>query len=167
MQPREHSLELGGMANSGAATTRCARLFVGSRVGNSILQAWVGDVRVVAQGAIPLTDAELREHIAEAVRWEQQVRCVLVEVQRGGVLSPRDRVALGNAGLLAKPTAVLVDSLLTRSILTAVSWLGGSMAAFAPQELDEASNHLQIDQAQRPAIARALGALRPRLAKPA
>ena len=60
--------------------------------------------------------------------WEPRVRCVLVDVVTGGSLTPRDRVALAKAKLLAKPSAVLVESRLTRSILTAVSWLGGNMA---------------------------------------
>ena len=134
---------------------------------NSIFQSLVGDVRVTVLGAIPLTDPELKEHIAEALRWEPQVRCVLVDVQASGTLSPRDRVALSNAGLLVKPTAVMVDSKLTRSILTAVSWLGGNMAAFAPGALDDACDHLRIDAGQRMTIARTLHALRPRLSKPA
>ena len=136
-------------------------------VGNSIFQSLVGDVRVTVLGAIPLTEAELKDHIAEAVQWESQVRCVLVDVQPGGALSPRDRVSLSNAGLLVKPTAVMVDSKLTRSILTAVSWLGGNMAAFAPGALDDACDHLNIDASQRMTIARTLHSLRPRLKKPA
>lgn len=133
---------------------------------SSIAQLLVGDVRVAVMSAMPLTEAALREHIAEAVTWEPQVRCVLVEVQPGGVLSPRDRVALGKAGLLAKPTAVLVESRMTRSILTAVSWLGGKMEAFAPTGLEEACDHLKIDRSQRGAITRALATLRQRLTKP-
>ena len=97
----------------------------------------------------------------------RQVRCVIVEVQPGGALSPRDRVALASAGLLAKPTAVLVDSRLTRSILTAVSWLGSDMAAFAPSSLSEACAHLHIDPTQHRPIERTLASLRVRLLRSA
>ena len=133
----------------------------------SIVQALAGDVRVAVLAAAPLSRGELEEHIAEALRWEPQVRCVVVEVQAGGALSARDRVALASAGLLVKPSAILVDSRLTRSILTAVAWLGGDMAAFAPSALSEACAHLRIDPSQRGAIERTLVSLRARLARSA
>ena len=123
----------------------------------------MGDVRVVALGATPLTSSELSAHIAEAAQWRSTVRCVVVEVQPGGALSARDRVALGEAGLLATPVAVLVESKLTRSILTAVSWLGGNMAAFAPDALEAACEHLEIPSPQRDAIAHTLAMLRPQV----
>jgi hypothetical protein len=126
----------------------------------AVVQSLVSDVRVVVFGPLVLSAAELEAHIAEAVAWEPRVRCVLVDVVTGGSLTPRDRVALAKAKLLAKPSAVLVDSRLTRSILTAVSWLGGNMAAFTPGALDEACEHLQIGLPERPRIAQAIGALR-------
>lgn len=129
----------------------------------SIVQALAGNVRVALLAATPLTLAELNAHIVEAVEWEPQVRVVLVEVQPGGALSARDRVALANAGLLAKPSAVLVESKLTRSILTAVSWLGGDMAAFAPSAFVAACDHLHIEPGQRGPIERTLASLRVRL----
>src|SRR5262245_47076426 len=124
-----------------------------------IVQSMVGSVRVVALGSTPLSNEELRAHITESIAWDSSVRCVVVDVQSGGSLSPRERVALAEAGLLAKPTAVLVESRLTRSILTAVSWLGGDMAAFKPDALTDACEHLGIEATQCIAIARALSAL--------
>jgi hypothetical protein len=118
----------------------------------SIVQTLVNDLRLVALGPVRPTRPEFEQHIAQALAWEPQVRCVLVSVAEGGALEAQERVALAKAGLLAKPCAVLVKSPLTRSILTAVRWLGGAMSAFAPDELERACEHLEIARAQRPAV---------------
>jgi hypothetical protein len=129
----------------------------------SIAQALVKDVRLVALGPVRPTRPEFDDHIAQALAWEPRVRCVLVSVGDGGSLDAKERVALAKAGLLAKPCAVLVSSPLTRSILTAVRWLGGAMSAFAPSELDQACAHLDIPGAQRAAVRAQLTALSQRL----
>jgi hypothetical protein len=129
----------------------------------SIAQALVKDVRLVALGPVRPTRPEFDDHIAQALAWESRVRCVLVSVGDGGSLDAKERVALAKAGLLAKPCAVLVSSPLTRSILTAVRWLGGAMSAFAPGELDQACAHLDIPSAQRAAVRAQLHALTERL----
>lgn len=125
----------------------------------SIAQALVNDVRLVSLGPARPTQPEFEQHVAQALAWEPQVRCVLVVVAAGGALEAKERVALAKAGLLAKPCAVLVTSPLTRTILTAVRWLGGAMSAFAPGELDRACEHLGIPRAQRGAIHAELAAL--------
>ena len=118
----------------------------------SIVQTLVNDLRLVALGPVRPTRPEFDHHIAQALAWEPQVRCVLVSVADGGALDAQERVALAKAGLLMKPCAVLVSSQLTRSILTAVRWLGGAMSAFAPSDLDRACEHLEVTRAQRPAV---------------
>ncbi len=136
---------------------------VSSLIMPSIAQTLINDVRLVALGAVRPTPAEFDQHIAEAQAWEPKVRCVLVAVAEGGSLDAKERVALAKAGLLRKPCAVLVNSPLTRSILTAVHWLGGAMNAFAPAELDRACAHLGIPHAQHAAIRAQLQALRANL----
>lgn len=132
----------------------------------SIVQALVNDVRLVALSAVRPTQPEFDQHIAQALAWEPKVRCVMVSVAEGGSLEARERVALARAGLLGKPCAVLVNSPLTRSILTAVRWLGGAMCAFAPAQLDQACALLDIPPAQRAAVSDQLSWLRATLMRP-
>jgi hypothetical protein len=111
-----------------------------------LIQALVGDVRLVLQGAGRPTDGEVDRHIAEAVAMASSVRAVLVVTDGPDAAGPDagQRAKLARAGLLRIPTAVVTESVLARGVMTAVSWLGAPIQAFAPEHLFRAFDFLKI-----------------------
>src|SRR5688500_19819263 len=111
-----------------------------------LFQRLVGDVRLVLQGEGHPSDAEIDEHIAEAVDMARFVRAVLVVAEGAKAAGPdaRQRAKMARAGLLRAPTAVVTDSVLARGSMTAVSWGGAPMPGFASEHLSRAYDYLKL-----------------------
>lgn len=101
---------------------------------------------LLAMGDEPTTDAEISRWIDECrPRRGKQVRA-LVDAGKSN-LSPSQRKAIADmAGDLRLDyrAAVLTDSILTRGIVTALSWLGATQRAFAPADLAGAFLYLEL-----------------------
>ncbi|HMI88779.1 MAG TPA: hypothetical protein VK550_32090 [Polyangiaceae bacterium] len=130
-----------------------------------LLQALVGDVRLVLQGVGRPTDAEVDQHVYEALGMAGSVRAVLVVTEGREAAGPdaRQRQKLARAGLLRIPTAVVTESMLARGVMTAVSWLGGPIKGFAPDHLSTALDFLKVSTPVRARIPAQLEALRAEL----
>lgn len=130
-----------------------------------LLQRRVGDVRLVLQGNGQPTDAEMGEHIEEAIRMAGFVRAVLVVAEGPSAAGPdaRHRAKMARAGLLRVPTAVVTESVLARGIMTAVSWLGAPIQGFAPAQLSRACDYLKVSSSVRARITDRLEAMRAEL----
>lgn len=119
-----------------------------------LLQALVGDVRVVLQGPGRPTNDEVDQHVAEAVAMASSVRAVLVFADGLDAAGPDagQRKKMARAGLLRVPTAVVTESVLARGVMTAVGWLGAPIRGFAPDHLFQAFEHLKISSPVRARI---------------
>lgn len=113
-------------------------------VRRTIAERLVGDIRLTVLAPGERTEEEFGDHVREARRLDPLVRGVLVVVpQDAGGLSPGERRSLVRAGLMAKPTAVMTDSMAARGIMTALRWMGASsLAAFALRDLAGACEYL-------------------------
>ncbi len=133
-----------------------------------MVQRVVGHVRVVVIGRRP-TDADFMAHIAECLETTSLVRGVLIlGDDEAAVPSAKARQELAKAGLLKTPTAVISNmSLVARSVLTAIGWLGGSVRGFTPDRFDDACNYLAVSPAQRTQIHEAIAQLRSAVTEPA
>ncbi len=130
-----------------------------------LFQTLVGDVRVVLQGAGSPTDAEVDRHIAEALAMAGSVRAVLVIAHGRDAAGPgaAQRARMARVGLLRVPTAVVTESVLARGVMTAVSWLGATIRAFAPEQLDQAYEFLDISAPARTRIPAQIEAMKAEL----
>ena len=127
-----------------------------------ILYELVGDVGIVVMG--PAIDvAEFDAYVQAAVKLAPSVRVVLVVPGYSADLTAGQRAKLRAAGLLRSPTAVLTHSAIARSVMTAIRWMGGTVAAFKPDRFDEAFDYLKIAEALRPQIRARIAAMRPRV----
>jgi hypothetical protein len=127
-----------------------------------ILQRRIGDVRLVLQGNGHPSDAEMHEHIEEAIGMAGFVRAVLVIAEGPHASGPdaRHRAKMGRAGLLRVPTAVVTDSALARGIMTAVGWVGAPIQGFAPAHISRAYDYLKLSSSVRARIPDRLDAMR-------
>jgi hypothetical protein len=130
-----------------------------------IFQRLVGDVRLVLQGAGRPTDAEIDEHIAEALAMASSVRAVLVITDGSDAAGPDagQRAKMARVGLLRIRTAVVTESVLARGVMTAVSWLGAPIRGFGPEDLLSAFNFLEISGPVRARIPAQLDVLKAEL----
>jgi hypothetical protein len=130
-----------------------------------LFQRRVGDVRLVLQGEGRPSDAEIDEHIAEAIEMARFVRAVLVVAEGPKAAGPdaRQRAKMARAGLLRVPTAVVSDSFLARGIMTAVSWVGAPIRGFASEHLSRAYEYLKLSGPVRARIPAQLAAMRSEL----
>jgi hypothetical protein len=134
-------------------------------VAHTILQRLVGDVRVVVRRAERPTPEEFDEHVAEASAMGDAVRVALVVVIGTGRPTEFDahqRAKLAQGGLLARPHAVLTPAV-APGCMTAMSWLGAELAAFAPGEFDEACDFLKIQRRLRLELVDAIASLKAQL----
>jgi hypothetical protein len=116
-----------------------------------LLQALVGNVRLVVQGAGRPTNGEVDEHVEQALGMAGFVRAVLVVTDGPDAAGPdaQQRAKISRAGLLRVPTAVVTESVLARGIMTAVSWLGAPVRGFAPDQMYQAFEFLRISEPVR------------------
>lgn len=123
------------------------------------IQRLVGDLRVLVLGSRMLTEAEFDAHIVEAVSMAGSVRAVILAVLGSPPMSAERRAKLERAGLVRVPTAVLTDSVLIRSILTALRWLGGDARPFPLDAEMRACEFLEVPVASRQAVVSELRAM--------
>lgn len=107
----------------------------------------VGDVRLVVTIPGRPSKADFERHLEEAKEMLKSTRVALIV--SGGDLTPGERARMAKAGLFRPKTAVLTNSLFSRGILTAIRWLGGTNAGFAPHQIAEACAFLGIPESQR------------------
>jgi hypothetical protein len=117
---------------------------------------------LLAMGDEPATDAEISRWIDECrPRRGQQVRA-LVDAGNSN-LSPTQRKAIADMAVelrLDYRAAVLTDSILTRGVVTALSWLGATQRAFAPADLAGALLYLELSGTEMEQALRELPRLR-------
>ena len=128
----------------------------------ALLQRRVGTLRLVLQGNGHPSDAEVEQHIAEAVAMADYISAVLVVADGENASGPdaRQRSKMAQAGLLRVPTAVVTDSVLARGIMTAVSWLGAQIRGFSHHQLAQAFEFLQLSESVRARVPEQLEAMR-------
>lgn len=134
-------------------------------VAHTLLQKLVGDVRLVVRRAERPAPEEFDAHVAEAAAMGDAVRVALVVVIGSGRPTEFDahqRAKLAQGGLLARPHAVLTPAV-QAGCMTAMSWLGAELAAFAPNEFDLACDFLKIQGRLRLDLADAIASLKAEL----
>jgi hypothetical protein len=130
-----------------------------------LLQRRVGDLRLVLQGEGQPSDAEIDDHIAEAIEMARFVCAVLVVAEGPKAAGPdaRQRAKMARAGLLRVRTAVVSDSVLARGIMTAISWVGAPIRGYASDHLFRAYEFLELSGPVRARIPEQLAAMRSEL----
>jgi hypothetical protein len=119
----------------------------------------------VLQGPGRPTDGEVDLHIDQAMAMASSVRAVLVVTDGPDAGGPDagQRAKMARVGMLRMPTAVVTESVLARGVMTAVSWLGAPVRAFAPEDLFRAFDFLKISSPVRARIPARLEALKAEL----
>jgi hypothetical protein len=135
-------------------------------VPGTMVQAMVDGIRIIVIGPRAPSDEEWDQHLVDAEACLTATRGVLVFSPVAGPTS-RQRAALGkHPALLARPTAIVSASRLTRGIVTAVSWLGGRPRAFSPDAVELAFDFLEVAASARLRILRANDRMRSQLESP-
>ncbi|HTU62362.1 MAG TPA: hypothetical protein VMF89_28075 [Polyangiales bacterium] len=97
-------------------------------------------------GDAPATDAELRNFL-ELCRPREGKQLRAIVDSGSSSLSPKQRKAIADMTRdlhIDYRAAVLTQSLVVRGIVTALSWLGATQAAFAPEDLTAACAYLEL-----------------------
>lgn len=129
---------------------------------HTVAERLVGDVRLVMLGAGERTKDDFDAYLRESLKFERAVRATLLVVPpcAAGV-SASERKALMRSGLLRKPTALMIDSLVARGILTALRWVGAtSLIGFAVDDFAGACDFLSIAQSVRPRLLSEIAAMK-------
>jgi hypothetical protein len=117
----------------------------------TLVQRFVGDVRVVVRSARRPTAEEFDEHLAEAVARDGTTRVVVVAIVGDGAdhqFDAEQRAKLSKAGLFSKPHALLAPPLRPEPIVSS-RWLGAMIQSFGPDSLEEACDFLEIGASRR------------------
>jgi len=136
------------------------------RVPPSLVQRFVGDVRVVVRRATSPPPNEFDAHVDEAVRLASATRVVLVVLVGDGaeaIFDAQQRVKLSRAGLFAHPTAILAPAVRPEPV-TSETWLGATIRPFGPGELEKACDFLEIPGSQRSAVRAAIESMKSEIA---
>ena len=99
----------------------------------------------------------------EALRTAGPGTTAILTLTDGGGPTPTQRKRAAQAILTRDepiPAAVLSDSMVVRGMITAVKWMGVSIAAFRPSELDEALGYLGLPLASKRPIEEAFARLK-------
>ena len=121
----------------------------------------VGDVRLVVTIPGRPSKVDFERHLEEAKAMLGSTRVALIV--SGGDLTAGERARMAEAGIFRPKTAVLTSSLFARGILTAIRWLGGTNAGFAPHQFAEACAFLGIPESQRGEIRQKIAELKAQL----
>jgi hypothetical protein len=132
-------------------------------VTETLLAKLVEGVLVEVMGDAPPKDADWDAGVAFSARLAPQCMGILVWAGAGPNSAQRARIAKIDA-LKDIPTAIVSSSAVVRGIATAFSWLGKKVKGFAPAQIDDALDFLNVPAAVRPVTVRQLDELRTRLA---
>lgn len=112
----------------------------------TLVQRFVGDVRMVVRCTSRPTTEEFDEHLSEAVAMSDSTRVVLVVLVGDGsdlCFDAEQRAKLSRADMFSKPHAVLAPSIRPEVVLS-MKWLGAHIRTFRHDALDVASDFLEI-----------------------
>lgn len=127
-------------------------------MGRTLVQRFMGDVRLVVRRAPRPTEVEFDEHISEAVARLDATRVVLVALVGDAGEAEFDahqRAKLSIAGLFSRPHAVLVPAIRSELLLSR-RWIGAQIRLFGPDAFQDACDFLEIDPSMRPELFGAL-----------
>ena len=113
-----------------------------------------GGTMVVAHGPANPSDAVWDAYVATMAELRSQVGRALV-FTAGGSPNAKQRANLGqHAGKIR--AAILTDSIVARGVVTALSWLGVSIAAFPPAQVTGAMDYIGVPFDERELVQRTL-----------
>ena len=128
-------------------------------MGRTLVQRFIGDVRLVVRGAPRPSDRDFDEHIAEAVARLDSTRVVLVALVGDALdteFDARQRAKLSIPGLFSKPHAVLAPEI-RPEILLSRRWVGEArIGVFGPDAFHDACDFLEVGPSLRPELHAAL-----------
>jgi len=115
------------------------------------------------QGDAPPSDGDWDEFLA-AVAAASNLRAFLICADNHGPnVSQRAKLAKMRSKF-PLPKAVVTTSMVVRGIVTATSWLGSNVRAFAPSHIDEAFDYLDVPKPLRAGLLERVALLKTRLA---
>jgi hypothetical protein len=122
-----------------------------------------GSMMINVQGDMPLADADWDEFLAAAAA-APRLTAYFISADNYGP-DARQRAKLATLPhLYPLPKAVVTTSLAVRGIVTATSWLGTNIRAFAPSRVDDAFDYLGVARPNRAALLECVALLKTRLA---
>jgi hypothetical protein len=122
-----------------------------------------GGVMVTVHGDLPIADAEWDAFLAAAGAAPRLTAC-LISADRQGP-NARQRAKLATLPqMYPLPKAVVTTSVVVRGIVTATSWLGTNIRAFAPHRIDDAFDYLKVVRGERAALLECVALMKTRLA---
>jgi hypothetical protein len=129
----------------------------------SMLHELQGDVMLVVQGDVPVVDGDWDEYLA-ALDASPSLKAFLISADNHGPnASQRAKLATLHR-IDPLPKAVVTTSMGARGIVTALSWLGSNIRAFAPNQIDRAFDYLGVANDARAALLGRLALLKTWLA---
>ncbi|HXX67954.1 MAG TPA: hypothetical protein VEK07_12260 [Polyangiaceae bacterium] len=128
-------------------------------MGRTLVQGFIGDVRLVVRRALRPSDREFDEHIADAVAGLDSTRVVLVALVGDALdteFAAKQRAKLSIPGLFKKPHAVLAPSI-RPEVLLSRRWVGEArIRVFGPDAFHDACDFLEVASSLRPELHAAL-----------
>ena len=146
------------------STGRCARHFEGM----STTMSWrfEGRLNVVVHGTRSPTNLEWQRYVVDAVSRPMPPDTRVVVLSRGGSPDGYQRQALIKAlGGRSKPVAMLTDSTIARTAISAMRLFNPTMKAFTTRDLQGAGVFLGLTVAERERVAELLVELESELGK--
>lgn len=129
----------------------------------SMLHELQGDVMLVVQGDVPVVDDDWDEYLATLAA-NPSVKAFLISADNHGP-NANQRAKLANLRSIDPlPKAVVTTSMAVRGIVTALSWLGSNIRAFAPNQIEGAFEYLGVASNAHAALLERLALLKTRLA---
>lgn len=120
----------------------------------TLVQRFVGDVRLVVRRATRPVTEEFDEHVLEAVAMAGVTRAVMVVLVGDGAevhFDSEQRAKLCKAGLFSTPHALMAPPIRPEVVLS-MRWLGAEIRPFQPDGFEDACTFLEIDASRRPEL---------------
>lgn len=112
----------------------------------TLVQTFVGDVRLVVRRAARPSADEFDDHVSVAAARSESTRVVLIAFVGDGeeiVFDAEQRAKLCKAGLFSKPHAVLAPPI-RPDLLLSQKWLGARIRSFPADAFDAACDFLEV-----------------------
>jgi predicted Fe-S protein YdhL (DUF1289 family) len=124
----------------------------------------VGAIYLLVHDEVAPNDEDWRAHVAFLRQAMPELKAVLVFGDGAGPNASQRKLLQSIPGVNRCPTAVITISVVARGIVTAISWFGATIRAFAPAALAEAFAWLGLSEAERLAVLRRIAELKAQLA---